>query len=111
MKRINSSTIGMAGSNSTASALPGRLKGNLAVRSHAGGNSMASKSWKNVHIESLMYRARKNWAAGKLVSATDFQFVERAWISFHLDKPLSHDDVRRLEALTMQLEGNTGQID
>ena len=62
------------------------------------GNEIAGK------IDNLIQIARSGWASGKLASASDFEFVEDAWIDFHLDQPISRRQVRRLEEIVLSLE-------
>ena len=67
-------------------------------------DNMGSGNEINRKIEDLINMARGGWASGELASASDFDFVEDAWINFHLDQPISRRQVRRLEEIVLSLK-------
>lgn len=64
----------------------------------------------NNRIESLIENARQGWASGALDSDADFEFVEEAWIIYHLDRPLTKNQIERLEQINSHIQGSALRV-
>lgn len=57
----------------------------------------------NGKIERLIRNAREGWATGALASDADFEFVEEAWILYHLEGAFTVEQVTILENIDRYL--------